>query len=197
MDIHTTMEENKRVDTSFDDTDVLDVWKAVLLNGVATGDDATNRQGRSIELADFGYSGFLRSPSGGGIPTGYRIIFVIDHQNNSVDSTSGSGPTDLATALLADQSIVYSLYNPDYVGRFSVLDDILGFKPATPENPNNFKTLQENMALEGWATLFSGTGSTGADISAGALYCLYRCEASGTGTGIRLQLYSRVTFGDM
>lgn len=181
---------------------ITDAGATYLLNGVAQGDDSTNRTGRSITHAYLEVTVAIRAGAGNGAGTIGDMGFwslVFDRQpNNSLANFSGGNgiydvtagnPAGLAqrnTLVLADRFIV--LRREDYViGAPSVDDCVYQMKVY----------IDLTRALQGQDknTKFSGTGATVASIMTGSLIFAIGGQAAGAGWP-QLNFVSKYRFTD-
>lgn len=166
----------------------------ILLNGVATGTDFTNRIGRKIVMRSI----LFRSStfdSGAGATTGERarLLIIYDRQPN------GATPvyTDiLGTGGAADALSPMSLNNRD---RFVVLRDWLfsteyaNFAAGNITTGNSIEYIKKCYKKLNLETVFSGTAATIGSIATGAVWMM----AIGTGSNVTSLAYNcRIRFED-
>lgn len=161
-----------------------------LLNGVAQGDDITNRQGRRIRMKSILFKLF---PSlGAGVTNGdhLRVIVFIDYQANAtlaavtdiLDSASALSPTNLSNR--ARFKIIYDKWKPVAASTYSAG---IANGTFTPPQFTFYKKMAEDVT-------FGGTGNTIGSIQTGALGCLVISNQSSS--AILYQLHTRVRFVD-
>lgn len=164
-----------------------------LLNGVAIGDDYTDREGRQVKMKSVHVRGYVRAnaatPTVGGFLT--RLLLVWDN------ATNGAAPT-VGDILVGSTSIV--LPQISNANRFTILRD------------QQFAlTSVSNLATAAWAgesteeidmyvplndiTQYRGTDATVTSIQNGALWLLTLADYAGSGAPT-FQLATRVRFAD-
>lgn len=140
-----------------------------LLNGVATGDDYTNREGRRVTLKSVSIIGKIVPQDTTVTPCHARVMLIFDRQAN------GALPsiTDVLVAATSN-----SFENRNNIARFQVLWD----KSFALASVNDTATqalagsptvalVDHNVGLN-HNVIFSGTGATVASISTGSLFLL-------------------------
>lgn len=149
-----------------------------LLNGVANGDDYTNRTGRVIFMNEGSIHLSFQPDSTGNSPIGdtIRCIFFVDLQSN--------GTTPSTTALL-DTANFTSHFNEDYSERFEILEDFTIDLPAnsytagalaTGDPTPRFRYVDLALAQK---VIFNSTAATAAAITTGSLW-FFCISLSGT-----------------
>lgn len=166
-----------------------------LLNGIAQGDDNTNREGRQVTVTSVSIKGMLTPVDKTTGACYCRLIVVWDSANNG-----GAAPaiTDL---LVAANSVSHNNLNNRM--RFKVLMDeqycVGGNQDTTTQayaqSPTVF-TINRYMKLPpGCVTTFSGTGATSASIQSGAIW-MFTIGNQAADAGGAYQVATRVRFVD-
>lgn len=151
----------------------------LLLNGIAQGDDATNRIGRRAHFTSIQLKGYMQV---GATPTNgiCRTILVYDNQSDSAAPTIAN----ILTAVGPN-----GLRNMDYRERFIILMDEQWELNLT-DYPIRFIEFYRKLGLK---TSYNGTGASVASIATGGIF-LITCGTTPTGAtsptgtyGIRLR----------
>lgn len=145
----------------------------ILLNGLAQGDDNTQRIGRQVRNHKLNIRLHIIAPTGATAQTPYRCrtMVVIDRQPNSAQLTV----TDLVMAPADTQ-----FRNLNFRERFKCLYDkvhiinpaVMTTNAAVTTMQGTAKFLQLNFKLKGMVTTYSGTGTGAGTISKNAIYLL-------------------------
>lgn len=140
-----------------------------LLNGIATGDDNTTRDGRQATMKSLHVVGKVTANQGSAIPAVWRMLLIWDNAPN------GAAPvvTDILTA---DTSASFPLVNN--ANRFTILRDcrypVAAISTTATSSYAGAPTtldIDEYVRLDE-VTQFSGTGATIASIQNGAIWML-------------------------
>lgn len=139
-----------------------------LLNGVAQGDDNTQRQGRMFNMTALSVKGYLSPVDGSTTPSYCRLIVVYD------SATNGAAPT-MTDILQASTSLSHNNLNNRM--RFKVLIDEQYAIGATVETATqsyaqspSVHTINRYVPLPKVEVVNNGTGATVASIQKGALW---------------------------
>lgn len=158
-----------------------------LLNGIAQGDDYTNRDGRQATMKSVHVRGEVHCAA---VSVSYalaRLLLIWDNAPN------GAAPT-IANIMAADSSVAMPLI--DNANRFTVLRDqqwpIGG--AATTVSVNGQFVIDIYVKLDE-LTQYSGTGATVASIQNGAIWMVLLNQTA-TATSASFTLTSRVRFTD-
>lgn len=165
-----------------------------LLNGVAQGDDNTNRKGRQVAFTSVSIKGFL-TPVDGSIATTFcRMIVVWDSAPNGVAPVI----TDLLTA---STSLAHMQLNNR--ARFKILADeqlTIGTVDTTATTTYALApgchTVNRYIKLPKVVTTYQGTGATVASIQQGALW-LFTIGNNAANAGGTFGLAIRCRFTDL
>lgn len=163
-----------------------------LLNGVAQGDDFTNRTGRKFIMKSIYIRGLVKNVDAISGPACCRLIVVYDNQTN------GAAPAVLDVLKEATSTSQFNLNNRD---RFRIIFDKVWSVGAIDNTATQsyaagpaiqcFK-LYKKIALE---TLNNGTGATVASIATGSVYMITIGDLA-AGAGGTFKLTSRIRFTD-
>lgn len=162
----------------------------LLVNGLAVGDDDTNRDGRRVYndhvevRGDFYYSSAVSAHAVDQV----RGILVYDKQPN------GAAPA--VTDILAGTGNPDCPYNMNNSGRFDILWDKcwgLPYVPAATTAMVKFPILKEIIPVKR-STQYSGTGSTIANIATGSLYLIWIGSQASGGNNTVVDLSVRIYF---
>jgi len=150
----------------------------VLMNGVATGDDYTNRDGRKISMTSALLRLYFESSTTTTEPL-VRLMLIYDKQAN------GAAPTaaDIFDATIATNAV--SPNNLNNRDRFVTLADEAFIMKQGVNVAGSFRAhLCRYIKLPRLQTVFSGTGATVASIATGSIYLVQVSNvASVTSTG--------------
>lgn len=134
-----------------------------LLNGIAQGDDYTQRQGRSVLLKSLEMKHYMNSNSGA-VKEIIRCICFIDRE------PAGVAPT---VAQVLDQTSGFANYvafrNLNFRKRFKIIQDQTTCLNEGTSNEGVFKKWYFPLNFH---TIYGSTGNTISSINEGALYCL-------------------------
>lgn len=142
-----------------------------LLNGLATGDDYNNREGRRINICNINSRIFIFPNSAATSPTGDIIRYMIIYDNQP----NGAAPAVLD---ILETANMFSFNNLNNRERFLILKDswiplksfaFAGGALTTGDPGFSFEDVYLDTDL---TTTYSGTGSTIASIQNGSLYLL-------------------------
>lgn len=159
-----------------------------LVNGIAEGDDNTDRNGRQVSIKSFQFHGVAASPTAHAGQMG-RALLVWDNAPNGVVAT-------IANIFTSDDGNAFPLVNNEK--RFTILADIpltFGTSVSTATQAisdqntqvlNFYRKINSNVE-------FNGTGATIASIQNGALYL---CTIGTGANTCNLNGLSRVRFSD-
>lgn len=176
--------------------------QVVLLNGIAQGDDNTNRDGRqacmqAVQLR-FRLANVYGTPPT--LQTIIRLVLVWDNAPNSGTIPTLADIFDTSTALTTD-----NVPKIDNANRFTILkDDVVVMGPyvysttatqslAASDRVNAYHEMYKKLGL---VTQYSGTGATVASIQNGALYLCYWNDQAIAGTNPQMAYTSRCRFTD-
>lgn len=165
----------------------VNTWSAgTLLNGMATGSDASTRIGRKITIKSLlaRWSFQLATTSVGGSPV--RILIVYDKQANA----TAPAITDI---LLVDHfNSPNNLSNRD---RFVTISDFVSEGISTGDKFSESGVIYKKLNLE---TMFNaGSAGTIGDITSGSIY-MFVCQDSGITTAVAdFQSYVRIRYTDV
>jgi len=159
-----------------------------LLNGVAQGDDSTNRDGRityakSIKLE--GYVGHAVPASG--VQMLAAVYLIWDKQGN------GAAPAITDIFNLSSSTSPLNLNNRD---RFTVLRHQAFALNTAINSINHRMSIYVNLNKPEFKTVYGGTGATVASINTGALYLVTLGDIAAGGTGGTCITSSRFRFID-
>lgn len=170
------------------------VGSVTLLNGVAVGDDATNRDGRQIFNRSVHVQGILNPVDANTNNHFARIMVVWDSQPNS-------GTIASITDILAAQTSI-SNTNLNNRERFTILRDWKTAMGAVDSTATQTYAAAPTVAkvdmfinLKGVTTTYSGTTGVIGSIATGALL-LVTLGSTGVGFGSAAFLSSRLRFSD-
>jgi len=156
-----------------------------LLNGIAEGDDFTNRNGRSVRLLSLQLRGFATATIATGLAQLGRVILFWDN------ATIGVIPA--ISDVLSTTTSSYSPYNMVNVNRFTILYD---HQFALDSNSTTFSRAEEisaNIKLNA-VTRFINTGGTITGIQSGGLFMITLGSLVAGSTAGVLQAWTRVQF---
>lgn len=181
-------QERKVIDIApFTDTVTGAAPAVYLLNGVATGDDFTDRDGRRIMMKYLFFRWSVNKNNAATIGGNFRLSIVYDKQAN------GAAPayTDIFAANAA-----LSHTNLNNRSRFQILyNEFVCLQDSQAATNGGPSCAQREMFVPlNLDTQFSGTGATVASIATGALYLVYNCDI--TGAGVLFKATTRVRFLD-
>jgi len=187
--------ERKVIDTTVATYPINTTGSVTLLNGISTGDDFTNRDGRQVTAVSVQARGFITADlSGGGDVAAQmvRFLLVVDQQING-----GALPT--ATTLLEEASGT-SFNNLNNRDRFKVLhDSVLTLGPISRTATQSFSGGSSVHTIDVYKpcqipVLYEGTAATIGSISSGAIYALFMgTTAAGTADAFAVMSF-RVRF---
>lgn len=170
------------------DSDINTVGDMILLNGIARGDDISERIGRQIELVSVNFEGTVYG-SATTVNQNIRWAIVYDRFPNGVAPT-----IPLIYTSISDPSSPRVLDNRN---RFTVLAS----KHLTVSAPGGIHdqfVVKKYRGLRGFETTFnSGDAGTVADIQSGALYLLMHGTVNDGATECSCYGNVRVRFRDM
>lgn len=142
---------------------------AVLLNGIARGDDIDARNGRQITMRSVEISGQVTNavPAGTPVPTIIRVLLVYDRQTNGAALTPA-----MVLEYVGSVAATHSPRNLAYRERFTTLNDIkIPLSASTVadyrDGPTPFKIYRRFTLPE---TFNAGNAGTVADIATGSMY---------------------------
>ena len=145
-----------------------------LLNGIARGDEISERNGRQVTLKSIEMRLRSRTTAGTGVDQQHRVIVVYDRQTNA----AAAGFADV----LSSANVLYPR-NLENRRRFRILFDRIIQLNATGE-PNSEKIIKWYRRLNHPVTFNAGDAGTVADITTGSLYCMVLgTEAPGATAG--------------
>lgn len=158
----------------------------ILLNGLATGTDASSRIGRKITMKSLYVrwsSLFVAGAGGGGA---IRILVVYDKQANA------AAPAITDILLANDFNSPNNLSNRD---RFVTLADYVTEQLSTASNLADCGVFHKTLNLE---TMFNaGSAGTIADITSGSIYMFIAQSGGITTTAPTLAYRSRIRYTDV
>lgn len=161
-----------------------------LLNGVATGDDFTDRDGRRITMTSLYIQGMVTAVDNVTGASLARLIVVYDKQAN------GAAPAITDVLKAADS---YAQINLNNRSRFQIIaDKRYALGPMSDTATQAFAGSPSVMPVKIYRKLnletqYSGTGATIASIATGSLYML-TIGNQGAGGGSNFALSARVRF---
>lgn len=177
--------ELKAVDTSA--TLAVDTASSVqLLNGIARGDDISERNGRQVVMKALEFKGVTYATTGTGVDQIHRILIVYDHQANAAAPTAAN--------ILASNAYL-SPANLEYRQRFQILADKLVYINASAEAATG-KLVNLNKRMNLPVTFNSGDAGTIADITTGSLYLLVLGSVAAGATAGSITFTARVRYQD-
>lgn len=146
-----------------------------LLNGIARGDDVSERVGRKVVMRRLTFSLISYVTPTTGVDQSHRFLLVYDKQSN------GSAPA--ITDVLVSASAV-ALPNLNNRLRFVILADEVKALNASAEPGSYWATGMRKIQLSTTVQFNSGDAGTVADIQTGALYLItIGSEAAGATAG--------------
>jgi hypothetical protein len=179
-------DEVKYVDTSA--AGVADTTGAViLLNGIARGDDVSERIGRLVVMEGVEYTLVSYVTPGTGIDQTHRYLLVYDSQSN--------GTAPLITDVLVSASTV-ALPNLANKLRFKILADEVKALNATAEPGSYWATGMRKRRISLPVRFNSGDAGTVADIQTGALFLITLGSIAAGATAGSFSGRVRVTYRD-
>jgi hypothetical protein len=170
---------------------VLDTTGTVtLLNGIAEGDDYSNRNSRSAIVHSVAVRGYAQPTTATGVPIKFRIMLVWDNAADGVIAT-------IAQILAAANVNAFPLV--DYEKRFTILydhTDVLGPYSLTATQSVAWKNIDNIEALVklNAPMQFNGTGATIASIQNGALLMVTLGSVAAGATAGIATIATRVRF---
>jgi len=149
----------------------------ILLNGIASGDDYNQRDGRRVILDSISIKGdmFYSSATAAHNVDIVRMMLIYDKQTN------GAAPAIADVLVNANAD---SHYNVNNLGRFDVLIDktwSLPQVPAATASAVTFPKIKLGRSIKR-GTQYSGTGSSVASIASGGLYLILIGSQAFSGT---------------
>lgn len=156
----------------------------ILLNGIAQGDDSTERLGKRINMTSVAIRGTCILPSNASSPyDSLRVMIFYDRQPNQATPAV----TDILTTASNDSHI--NLFNSD---RFwVVLDHYLIVAGNGPEVAQMKEVRKLNTT-----TVYGGVGATAASINSGALWLLFYPISPGNAVVPQFKYDVRVKYAD-
>lgn len=151
-----------------------------LLNGIATGDDDTNRDGRKVTCKSVLIRGQV---SVGATPTSaaYRCLIVYDKQAN--------GATPAITDILGNVNMT-GMNNLNNRERFVIVSDYTGSVEATQKTIEPLK-IYRKLNME---TIYQSTGATITSIATGSLFFVTMGNLAAGATAPLITVNTRVRF---
>lgn len=185
-------DEQNAIDVDTALYEAITTGSVTLLNGVAQGDDFTNRTGRKITMKSLYIRGVVKNFDTTSGPTLGRMLIVYDKQANA------AAPTVADILKEATSTSQFNLNNRD---RFSIIMDkqwAVGCIDTTATQSfaagpicHEYK-LYKKLNLD---TIFNGTGATIASIATGSIYMVIIGDVTTT-QGCYFRLSSRIRFTD-
>lgn len=160
----------------------------LLLNGVARGDDISERTGRQIRMQYLEYRLACLSTATTGVDQFQRFIIVLDKQPNAAA---------LATTDVLVSATYAANYNNDNRERFVVLADKTFYLNASGE-PGSAKWFNGRINLKGMKVQFNnGDAGTIADITTNSIYLIALGSIAAGATAGTIGGRTRLRFTDM
>lgn len=189
------VKEKKYTDVAAADYVADTTGTVTLLNGIAQGDDNTNREGRQVTMTSVSVKGFLQPVDNITDPGYCRLIVVWD------SATNGGAAPAITDLLAASTSLSHNNLNNRM--RFKVLlDEQYAIGGTNNTATQSFAqsptvvTINRYLPLpKGCVTTFSGTGATSASIQSGAIW-MFTIGSRAAGTGGAFSVATRVRFVD-
>lgn len=155
---------------------------AVLLNGIASGSDINQRDGRKVELHSIQLKGrFFHA----GVQQVIRVMVVYDKHTRGLISN--------AADIIADTNNPHSMLNIQNKDRYIVLFDWqVGLDPY-----NSVSTFDKVYFFKGKQEHFRGTGGTVGDIESGGVLLLLGAENSSGVTNPTYELFTRIKYKEI
>jgi len=160
-----------------------------LLNGVAEGDDYTQRSGRGCLMKSICLTGFGNSTAATGLSQQHRVLIFWDN------ATNGVAPT-IVQLLAASNTVAFPLV--DNVNRFTIILDhkyVVGPQSAAIAD-QVIKGFEFNYQLNSY-TQYSGVGATVASIQNGSLWMVTLGSNAAGGTAGLITIGTRLSFVDL
>jgi len=157
-----------------------------LLNGIARGDEISERNGRQVTLKSIEMRLRCKASNGSGIDQQHRVIVVYDRQTNA----AAAGIADV----LSSANVLYPR-NLENRRRFRILFDRIIQLNASGE-PNSEKMIKWYRRLNHPVTFNAGDAGTVADITTGSLYFMVLGTEAPGGTAGYASGRVRVRFDD-
>lgn len=155
---------------------------AVLLNGMAAGDDVNNRQGNSILAKTLYFQGYVRrDESNATVVNGIRLLIVKDLE--------GTGTAPTITDILNSASVVAPL-NVDHLPRYQVLVDV---RDVLIKDQTDGFMIKKFLRIDDHLK-YTGTGAT--DVYKNALYLILYGDIAAASNPPLLQWTSRLGYYD-
>lgn len=151
----------------------------ILLNGLAQGDDSTNRDGNEVFISSLYIKGEITAADSSNL---LRMLIIWDSQANS------AAPTDAQLFYSPTAYPQLSMINYDYRKRFRVLSDEMFVVDS--DDPVTF--FRRYIKI-GRKTQYVGSSSLIAGITKGALYCVLVSD-SGAASHPLVTFQSRIHF---
>lgn len=185
-------EEQKVIDTAQASYSMDSSGTVVLLNGVATGTDFTNRIGRRVTISSIQIRGIIRPTDLGTNPQCVRLMLVYDTQPNGALPAVGEVVQNL------NGTTMLNLNNRD---RFKVIMDkqyaIGGISDTATQayamSPTVFNVKMYKKC--NYDVIFDGTTNAISDIQSGSIFLL-TLGSEAAATGATLQASIRLRFKD-
>lgn len=157
-----------------------------LLNGIARGDDISERIGRKVMIKSIQLSIKNNVIGGTGVDQCHRVMLVLDNQTNAAALT-------IAQVLSSSGTMYYR--NLENRARFRILFDKFFTMNATGESGSmvNYKYYRK---VDIPVTFNNGDAGTVADIVTGSLYILVVGDAAPGVTAGKCYYYSRIRYED-
>lgn len=172
--------KDSAVTTACDTTGAL-----TLLNGLQTGDDSINREGREVRIRSIQFKGFTGVTTGTGIDQYHRVLVVFDRQTNA----AAPAITDILTA-----NGTTAPRNLDNRRRFVILYDRTYSLNAAGEAGSASRMLKYYKRFNLMETFNSGNAGTVADITTGSIYMITMGSVAAGATAGSASINVRVRF---
>jgi len=173
-----------------------------LLNGIARGDDISERTGRQVVMRSIKIHWQVQAKATTGVDQLARCMLVYDKQTNAaaltpaqVLTTVGNGYAPLSPVNLENRMRFVVLYDS---GPFVVASDKQNAAGAAQEVPKSGSMLTGTVTRYGYfpVTYNNGDAATVADITTGSLYFIVIGGEAAGATAADWNIYSRVRYED-
>jgi len=161
-----------------------------LLNGIARGDEITERTGRECTMRSIEFRGEVKSGTLQGVDQTIRVLIVYDRQTNA---TALTGSQVFVSA--GDQFDVFRPRNLENRRRFKILFDRTYYCSGTAESASG-RTFKFYRKLNHPITFNNGDAGTVADITTGSLYAICVGDQPPGDTAGHLVAFSRIRYTD-
>jgi len=161
-----------------------------LINGIARGDDISDRVGRQITMKSISVRGQMAVTAGTGVDQAGRVLIVYDKQANA------AAPT--AAQVISAAGDGYDIYRPPNLEnrmRFVILYDRT-FRLNASAEPSSVQLVTCYRRVNLVTTFNSGDAGTVADIVTGSLYLVSVGNVAAGATAAFLNVATRVRFED-